>query len=453
MLYWICPECGYECSPAVRECPGCAAAAEAAATAAQQACVRGEAEVQANVERDALSAGILALVQEFQTVPAKRLLMAGSQPNVEISINGHTSEQASTCVLEEEPPPVEESAGPADSSLAAAVELVEADGPAEPSTPLVTPNFLDTSALAQALEQEARVVFEAVTPRPSRQENRDEVCQALESEAQLVLESIEEKLEAEQTGIRAIVASFSEAPATSLLGEPLEVLKTPAPAALEWMRTPRPTIPAASPQDPNLAPITDGPLTPTLNGPCLPPQLHRFTDSGNSQPAQSRKRKGLPGWLISFLVATILILGSARLLPYLTATRDTSASGGASQQTAETASSGATAAVLEEHPLARFVEVAGVRVTSGVNHKLQLEYIVVNHSARELTGLGIRLALRSGEDASNSAAPLFTVFSKLSSLGPYQSREIRTEIDPPQHSAASTDWQSVRAETLIAKAQ
>ena len=26
MLYWICPECGHECSPAIRECPTCTTA-------------------------------------------------------------------------------------------------------------------------------------------------------------------------------------------------------------------------------------------------------------------------------------------------------------------------------------------------------------------------------------------------------------------------------------------
>src|ERR1700679_3684006 len=30
MLYWICPECGHECSPAIRECPTCTAPPEAA---------------------------------------------------------------------------------------------------------------------------------------------------------------------------------------------------------------------------------------------------------------------------------------------------------------------------------------------------------------------------------------------------------------------------------------
>src|ERR1700733_4865849 len=28
MLYWICPECGGECSPAIRECPVCAGTPE-----------------------------------------------------------------------------------------------------------------------------------------------------------------------------------------------------------------------------------------------------------------------------------------------------------------------------------------------------------------------------------------------------------------------------------------
>src|SRR5580698_8327263 len=28
MLYWICPECGHECSPAIRECPTCTAPPE-----------------------------------------------------------------------------------------------------------------------------------------------------------------------------------------------------------------------------------------------------------------------------------------------------------------------------------------------------------------------------------------------------------------------------------------
>src|SRR5580698_9672677 len=33
MLYWICPECGHECSPAIRECPTCTAPPEIGANA------------------------------------------------------------------------------------------------------------------------------------------------------------------------------------------------------------------------------------------------------------------------------------------------------------------------------------------------------------------------------------------------------------------------------------
>lgn len=405
---------------------------------------------QANQQGDALSAGILALVQNFQTVPAMPLLAAGSQETVAVAMNGHASKAASICGLAEEPANER-----TDNSTPPAADLVEKIASVEPSVPVPSPNFADTSALAQALEQEARVLFEAVSPQPQPDETRDEVkaelCQALESQAQLVLESIQDTLEAERSGVGAIVAAFSETPAVALLSAPSEVLKAPGPAALEWIRTARPSIPPASPQDPNLTPLTDGPLTPTLDGPCLLPQLHRFTEAGTPRLAPSRKRSGFPAWIVSFLVATVLLLGSVRLVPYLTTNRDANTDGSSPRPTAETAPS-ATAAVLEEHPFARFVEVAGVRVTSGASHKLQLEYIVVNHSSHELTALGIRLALRSGDNASN-AAPLFTVFSKLPSLGPYQSREIRTEIDPPERAASLTDWQSIRTETLIAKAQ
>ena len=54
MLYWICPECGHECSPAIRECPTCTApprAAEAAETAVEQTA----AESTGNASQELLS--------------------------------------------------------------------------------------------------------------------------------------------------------------------------------------------------------------------------------------------------------------------------------------------------------------------------------------------------------------------------------------------------------------
>jgi hypothetical protein len=292
-------------------------------------------------------------------------------------------------------------------------------------------------------------VLEAITPGPKPAETADQVSQALESHAQIVLDSIAQQLEAERAGIGAIVASFKDQPAPCLLGAPLRVVKPPAPPAQEWIQTPRPTIPAIAPDDPSIASLTEGPQAPTLNGPSLPAELRGLKEATPSQKGQPRR--GYPPWIVSFLIATGLLLGIVSLLQYVNANRDAKPAG-ASTPSSQTARVAATDNVLEEHPFARSVEVSGVRITAGSNRKPQLQYIVVNHSAKELTGLGIRVALRSaGEPA--SAAPLFTVFSKVPALGAYQSREIRTEINTDLRVSSLPDWQSLRPDVLVSGRQ
>jgi hypothetical protein len=107
------------------------------------------------------------------------------------------------------------------------------------------------------------------------------------------------------------------------------------------------------------------------------------------------------------------------------------------------------ARVVEEHPAARFVEVAGVRIVLGPNKRPQAQYIVINHSSSELTGLNIRIAVRSVEALEDP--PLFTVSSAVASLGPNQSKEVRVELDPSIQPSAIPDWQSLRTEVLVAR--
>src|ERR1700736_18137 len=64
MLYWICPECGHECSPAIRDCPTCTAPPEAPAYSP----VHNEA--------------LLSLAQNFQSAPSVGLLAAAPQPQL-----------------------------------------------------------------------------------------------------------------------------------------------------------------------------------------------------------------------------------------------------------------------------------------------------------------------------------------------------------------------------------
>src|SRR5579864_1617410 len=90
MLYWICPECGGECSPAVRECPACAGAAVISPAAASPA-----------FRKPSVTEEVLALVKNTQPTPR----MPPATVNGLASGNGHA---ASTATLELPEPLVEE---------------------------------------------------------------------------------------------------------------------------------------------------------------------------------------------------------------------------------------------------------------------------------------------------------------------------------------------------------
>jgi hypothetical protein len=251
-----------------------------------------------------------------------------------------------------------------------------------------------------------------------------------------------------QAGIQAIHASFQEQPAAALLCGEREIVAAPAPPAEQWMRLPKIFLTAQAPG--NAAAILATPRLPTLAGPSLPPQLQRFTEHRSSKQRPARKRVSTPTWMLSLLVAIALFLSGGSLLQYLTDNRNAKAASAAPIPTRATAPAFAPAIpVAEEHPGARFIEVAGVRVVTAPNRKPQLQYIVINHSAGELTGLNIRIALHSAD--SPAGAPLIRVSSIVPSLGPNQSKEIRTDLDAGLNAASIPDWQSLRADVLVAR--
>jgi hypothetical protein len=279
----------------------------------------------------------------------------------------------------------------------------------------------------------------------------------ISSKLELASESLSEMLHAwetsaeelEQAAIRALHTSFQEQPTELLLCAPREIVTAPAPPAEKWLRTPRLVFTATAPGNAGLATLAAGPQPPTLAGPCLPPQLQNFTESRSSRRRLAGKRPAAPTWMITVLIIA-LFLGGSSLVQYLTANREAKAASTVAAPTRTSAPAPAPALpVAEEHPGAKFVEVAGVRVVTAPNRKPQLQYIVINHSASELTGLNIHLALRSAD--AQSGAPPIRVSSVVPSLGPNQSKEIRTDLDAGLNAASIPDWQSLRTEIQITR--
>jgi hypothetical protein len=199
-----------------------------------------------------------------------------------------------------------------------------------------------------------------------------------------------------------------------------------------------------APKDLNPRDLMWGVQTPPLAGPVVPNQLRNLTEQNGARQGRARRKAVLPAWTVSFLIALTLFLAVGSLLQYLAANRDAKAAAAPSQASDPSGSTVATG----NQPASKLVEVTGLRVASGPNRRPQLAFIVVNHSANQLSGVGLQIAVRSAS-SSDGVAPLFRVSTTIASLGPYQSREFRAELDPEVHATEIPDWQSLRADVHI----
>lgn len=150
-----------------------------------------------------------------------------------------------------------------------------------------------------------------------------------------------------------------------------------------------------------------------------------------------KPRKGVPGWMMSVVVATTLSLIGGVL-----AHRYTSA------QSAEAAPQmPSPSAAPASYLFTRYVEVTGLRVVVDLKHRSQLHYIVVNHSSTPLPNIRLRLAVHPAT-ASAGSQPLFTVSSDVDALPAYASREIQTDINDLGPTAIP-DWDNLKADVQV----
>jgi hypothetical protein len=331
---------------------------------------------------------------------------------------------------------------------APALEIPEAPTVIEPPVEAVASVVEEEPIEPVPITLEESPVVDSPVPEPTY--DSGPLCHAFELHAETVLQVVHAQLEAFQSGIRAIMAGFEAPPINALLAAPREIVKAPAPPATQWKRTARLSIPCVRPVDPNSGALSAGPITSALAGPCLPADLRTLNETKSSKSGRSKKRGKIPAWPISVLVATGLFLGIGSLMQYL-ASRDAAVSS-ASQRPVQGTAATSVAAAVDPHPFARFVEVTGLRVNADLNRKSQLQYLVVNHSSARLSDVVLKIAVRSTADSSG-APPLFSLSVVVPSLAPYQSKEIKTDLDAGLRSTAIPDWENLRADVQVSTKQ
>src|SRR5580658_2194903 len=99
MLYWICPECGHECSPAIRECPTCTAPPSEKPKAERAAVNQAAPQPPGNSSQE-----LLSFAQHVQAAPSTALLTAPPHRQLLTSANGHAVNHEAAAVSVEEAP-------------------------------------------------------------------------------------------------------------------------------------------------------------------------------------------------------------------------------------------------------------------------------------------------------------------------------------------------------------
>lgn len=164
-------------------------------------------------------------------------------------------------------------------------------------------------------------------------------------------------------------------------------------------------------------------------------------------PAAAR-RTALPGWLVAVLVALVLVGLGAGAYFYLLPSSQQKAPPAAQAAVPFEAPASQPAPGAKPHPLAKYIEISGVRVTEDRKQKALAKFVVVNHSGAELGDVVLLVRLKP-TTAKPEDPPLASLTAKVKSLGPYESREMESSFHTALRAYELPDWQFVRAEFEI----
>jgi len=175
------------------------------------------------------------------------------------------------------------------------------------------------------------------------------------------------------------------------------------------------------------------------------PPLVQAPAPETARPVAARRRR-LPAWLLSVLFAVgFAALGLAGYLGYRSL-RPRAASSPPPQIVMETPGAATTPA--KPHPLARHIEITGLRLNEDARQRASIRFLVINHSGADLGELAAEVQLVA-VSAKGEREAVGTFTFRLAGLGPYESRELTTPVQTKLRVYELPDWQFLRAEFRI----
>ena len=101
-----------------------------------------------------------------------------------------------------------------------------------------------------------------------------------------------------------------------------------------------------------------------------------------------------------------------------------------------------------KHPLNKYVEVLGFRMSEQGAGKLKITFAVINHSEADIGDLGLKIKLITS--ASKPEDPPIAEFdTKIPSLGPQENKDVTVTVPTKLRLYELPDWQFLRAQFEI----
>lgn len=169
---------------------------------------------------------------------------------------------------------------------------------------------------------------------------------------------------------------------------------------------------------------------PPPQAPYLPPPAH--------PPAYAlpQPRQGMPTWLLTILFAAVFGAVVGGVYYYIENRSGRSAAGGLKLENVTVAEEASGKA----DPMLKYLEVSGLRLIQSAGQKVEMRFVVVNHSAAAVSDLNAKVRLMA---KANDSAPVIVgeCLLKGGALGPYESKEFSAALNTNKKAYELPDWQ------------
>ncbi len=511
MFHWICPECGREIAPTIRECPACDPAAATVDTA-----LAGEVEASARAEREAAAPASTVSVAAKGTQPDPKpyqpvtpavvtpavvmpaaTALAVITPVATTPAETAETDVATTAAATAEPsdsaPPALAARIESASPLAARSSRRVAKAKQDAGEDTLLPQFGVSSRGGDPLDHLSSMVDSMRDPSPPEPPPSQDTLPLPMRAAPRVPDSLRAFIaELRPAGAEPRVPlppkpERQAAPAPPVLTTPLplplrhfpQAAEPPLGAKLlalpvspEVARPSTPAWEAAPPLAPlgNYSPLEGRPLRPavptgqllkkesgprtSLPGPMLTRRLVKFLDREfQSIPPAFLvvKKRLIPGWMATALImGTLLGAGFTSVISVVRPNADATPPVAAAQTATPAVPVVSTPDVSSAgaSPLAKAIEVTGFRIQTDAAKKTEIQYLVVNHSPARFSGVTVYVTLYAA-DAKAGQPPLCRFQFTAPNLAPFQSKDMSSPIERTTRPVTAPDWQDLRASIEI----